>query len=216
MYDRINNWINDLNSKNLDDNICTNETNCNYFTIDEFNNLTNDSGESFSILHLDIHSIQLHIDEFRIFLDSSNHKFDIIALSETKLQNEPAVNIFLPGYRNPIHTFTEASKGGVCIYVLDDIDFKPRNDLKIYENKKIESLFIEIINKNEPNSIVGVLYRHPTMDMDDFNEVKLELLLSKLYREKNKKTYIVGDFNFDLLKVNSHDETSVFFQQNDV
>ena len=66
------------------------------------------------------------------------------------------------------------------------------------------------------NSSVGVLYRHPTMDMDDFNEVKLELLLSKLYREKNKKTYLVGDFNFDLLKVNSHDETSVFFQQNDV
>ena len=29
MYDRINNWINDLYSKKLDDNICTNETNCN-------------------------------------------------------------------------------------------------------------------------------------------------------------------------------------------
>ena len=51
------------------------------------------------------------------------------------------------------------------------------------------------------------------MDMDDFNEVKLELLLSKLYWEKNKKTYLVGDFNFDLLKVNSHDETSVFFNK---
>ena len=105
----------------MDDNICTNVTNCNYFAIDEFNDLTNDSGESFSILHLNIHSIQLHITEFRIFLDSSNHKFDIIPLSETKLQNEPAVNIFLPGYRNPIHTFTEASRGGVCIYVLDDM-----------------------------------------------------------------------------------------------
>ena len=43
--------------------------------------------------------------------------------------------------------------------------------------------FIEIINKNESNIIVGVIYRHPSMDMDDFNEVKLELL----YREKNKK-----------------------------
>ena len=43
-----------------------------------------------------------------------------------------------------------------------------------------------------------------------FNEVKLELLLSKLYREKNKKIYLVGDFNFDLLKVNQHGKTSVF------
>ena len=32
--------------------------------------LTNDTGESFSIFHLNIHSIQLHIDEFRTFLDS--------------------------------------------------------------------------------------------------------------------------------------------------
>ena len=44
----------------------------------------------------------------------------------------------------------------------------------------IESVFIEIINKNESNAIVGVLYRHPWMDMDDFNEVKLELLLRSI------------------------------------
>ena len=144
MYDRINNWINDLNSKTLDDNIFINETNCNYFTINEFKDLTPNSNQSFSILHLSIHSIQLHIDEFRTFLDSAKHKFDIITLTETKLQNDPAVNIFLPGYRNPIHTFTDASKGGVCFYVSEDIYFKPRNDLKIYESKKIESLFIEI------------------------------------------------------------------------
>ena len=110
MYDKINNWINDLNSKTMDDNIFSNETDCNYFTINEFKDLSNDSSESFSILHLNIHSIQLHIDEFRTFLDSKNYKFDIIALSETKLQNEPAVDISLQGYRNPIHTFTEASK----------------------------------------------------------------------------------------------------------
>ena len=96
MYDRINNWINDLNSKTLDDNIFTNETNCNYFTINEFKDLTPNSNQSFSILHLNIHSIQLHIDEFRTFLDSAKHKFDIIALTETKLQNDSAVNIFPP------------------------------------------------------------------------------------------------------------------------
>ena len=49
--------------------------------------------------------------------------------------------------------------GGVCLYISVDIDFKPRNDLKIYESKMIESLFIEIIYKNEYNAIVGVLYR---------------------------------------------------------
>ena len=214
MYDRINNWINEFNSKTLDDNyIGTNDMNCKYFSIDEFRDLSKDSNQSFSILHLNIHSIQLHIDEFRTFLDTLNYKFDIIALSETKLQSEPSVNISLAGYREPIHTFTEATKGGVCLYISVDLDFKPRKDLKIYESKMIESLFIEVINKNEANAIVGVIYRHPSMDMDDFNEDKLELLLSKLYREKNKKMYLAGDFNFDLLKVNRHDETSVFFNK---
>ena len=120
---------------------------------------------------------------------------NLIALSETKLQEEPVVHISLSGYRTPIHTFTEASKGGVCLYISVDIDFKPRNDLKIYESKLIESLFIEIINKNESNAIVGVLYRHPSVDMDDL------------------KMFLLCDFNFDLLKVNRHDETSVFFNK---
>ena len=86
------------------------------------------------------------------------------------------VHIALTGYRTPIHTFTEASKGGVCLYISVDIDFKPKNENKNYESKMIESLFIKIIHKNESNAIVGVLYRHPSMDMDDFNEAKLELL----------------------------------------
>ena len=36
MYDRINNWINDLNARALDDDTITTDTNCNYFTIGSF------------------------------------------------------------------------------------------------------------------------------------------------------------------------------------
>ena len=115
------------------------------------------------------------------------------------------VTLFIPLQRD--------QGGGGCFYVSSDLDYKPRNDLNIYESKMVESLFIEIINKNESNIIVGVIYRHPSMDMDDLNDVKLELLLSKFYREKNKKMFLVGDFNFDLLKVNTHDETSAFFNK---
>ena len=61
-----------------------------------------------------------------------------------------------------------------------------------------------------PMLLLG-FYRHPSMDMDRINDVKLELLLSKLYHEKNQNIYLVGDFNFELLKVNRHDETSGFF-----
>ena len=88
-----------------------------------------------------------------------------------------------------------------------------RNDLNIYESKELESVFIEIVNPKKVNDIVGVIYRHPSMKMDIFSKDKLELLLSQLNRENNKNIYIAGDFNFDMVKVNLHDEISIFFNK---
>ena len=42
------------------------------------------------------------------------------------------------------------------------------------------------------------------MSPSDFNESKLTYVLDKLAKEKNKKVYIAGDFNFDLLKYSNH------------
>ena len=63
-------------------------------------------------MHLNIHSIQLHIDELRTLLNILNHTFDVIAISESKLQNAPVINIDLNGYQTPLITTTESSKGG--------------------------------------------------------------------------------------------------------
>lgn len=90
------------------------------------------------------------------------------------------------------------------------MDFKPRNDLNIYKAKELESLFIEIINKNESNDIVGVIYRHPCMNATDFTDEYLKGIVDKLSNE-NKKVFIGGDFNFDLLNVGAHNETFAFF-----
>ena len=133
-------------------------------------------------------------------------------LCETKLQNEPPANVSIEGFTIPIITYTKAKKLGVCIYVADNLNLKLRNDLNIYESKELESVFIEIVNAKKANVIVGVIYRHP-MEMDIFNKDKLELLLSKLNHKNNKNIHIAGDFNFDMLKVNLHDETSIFFNK---
>ena len=73
---------------------------------------------------------------------------------ETKLQNEPSANVSIDGYNIPIITYTEANKGGVCIYVADNLNFKLRNDLNIYESKELESVFIEIVNAKKANNII--------------------------------------------------------------
>ncbi len=49
----------------------------------------------------------------------------------------------------------------VCeFFVKDNINFKIRNDLQVYIEREIESIFIEIIIKNSP-LIIGQIYRVP-------------------------------------------------------
>ena len=186
---------------------------CNYYNINEFTEAKFNAPKSFSILHLNIHSIQFHIDDLRVILQMLNFKFDIIAISESKLQVgiEPKVNINLKGFQNPISTPTEASKGGVLLYIAEGLNFKPRNDLKIYKSKELESTFVEIIHPNEANSIIGVIYKHPCINGDTFNHDYLKPLLAKLSAQYNKKLFLAGDFNSDLIKASTHTETTDFF-----
>ena len=187
--------------------------NCNYFDIDEFQKAKFDSSKSFSIFHLNIHSIQKHIEELKTLLQLMNHKFDILAISESKIQKgrKPILDITIEGYQTPLGIPTESTKGGVLLYVSNELNFKPRNDLNIYQSKGLESLFIEVINKNKVNDIIGVIYRHPSMCPDDFNENHLRQLMHKLSQENAKNIYIAGDFNFNLINSINNQETSDFF-----
>ena len=142
-----------------------------------------------------------------------DHKFDIIAISKSKLCKDPITDINIPSYHEPSITKTEAGKGGAMIYVAKWLNFKPRKDLEIYQSKYIESTFIEVINPKESNDIVGVIYRHPNMSTTEFTDHKLNDLMLKLSLERNKKIYIAGDFNFDLLKSSTHSDTSNFYNK---
>ena len=186
---------------------------CQYFSCDEFVDAKIEAQKNFSILHLNIHSIQLHIEELRVLLHALNYKFDVIAISESKLKDEPKIDITLPGFHPPYSKPTEAEKGGTILYISDNLNFKPRKDLEIYVSKELESCFVEIINKKTSNEIVGVIYRHPKMDMDTFTDNKITHITNILSKEKNKKIYIAGDFNYDLLKYSNHGKTADFYDK---
>ena len=87
---------------------------CRYYTIDQFNEKTSNSTKHFSILHLNIHSIEFHIEELRIVLKLMNVKFDFICLTENKIRKnfEPKTDITIDDYQFPVGTRTEVSKGG--------------------------------------------------------------------------------------------------------
>ena len=120
------------------------------------------------------------------------------------------MDISIEGYQAPISVPTEATKGGVLIYVKTGMKYKPRDDLKIYKSKELESTFIEIINDKDSNDIIGVIYRHPSMNESEFIDDHLKTITDKISNE-NKKVFIAGDFNFNLLNTATHDETFEFF-----
>ena len=76
--------------------------------------------------HLNIASLQLHIEELRNLLLFLDHPFDIIAITETRLnQQEPQIDISISGY-DFLHTETHTAKGGAGIYIKDTIDYDVR------------------------------------------------------------------------------------------
>ena len=47
--------------------------------------------------------------------------------------------------------------------------------------------------------LIGCIYRLPNIDLDEFNDNYLNILLDKISKE-NKSVFLLGDFNVDLLK----------------
>ena len=102
-------------------------------------------------------------------------------------KKEPLSVIHIPGYDYEF-TATEGEKGGTLIYISQDLTYKNRSDLNISQVKQLESTFIEVVNENRRNAIVGCIYKHPNMHITEFISDFLEPLLTKISLEK-KKSY---------------------------
>ena len=174
---------------------------CRYYSAEKFQKTNFNKNDNFSIFHLNIASLQYHIDDLKILLECLKHTFDVVAISETKIKKDcpPTINIKIDGYDFE-DSPTEAGKGGTLLYISKKHDYKTRADLEINESKKVESTFIEIINPNGKNKIVGCIYKHHTISQKEFNEL-LQPLIQRLTKE-TKPCYITDDFIMTLLSMN--------------
>ena len=166
------------------------------------------SKNSFSVFHMNIASLQLHINELRSLISLLDHPFSVIGISETKIRNEPLKNIQIPGY--VFHGIESTTNCGGCgFYIRNDLDFSIRKKLNKTSNNVAESFFCEISLKNR-KILVGVLYRHHT-SINNFVDNFFSDILQKITKEKNKSCIIMGDFNCDLLKIDDHDDINYFY-----
>ena len=66
-----------------------------------------------------------------------------------------------------------------------------------------------ILNTKKANVIVGCIYCHPHMDLNELNDYCVNNLLGKSSKE-NKIAFLLGDFNIDLLEYNQDLSTYEF------
>ena len=78
-----------------------------------------------------------------------------------------------------------------------------------YKKNELKSTFIEIVNPKKSNINVGVIYRHPSMDLTDFNSNYLNKLLENISNQL-KSIFLLGDFNVNLLNYNLHNPANEF------
>ena len=119
-------------------------------------------------------------------------KVDIIAISETRITKQVSLlnNLNLNNYSFEF-TPTETSAGGTFLYIANHLSYKC-NDQNIYKKSEMESPFIEIVNPRKSNITVGIIYRNPSKDLNDFNCNYLNKLLENISKEQ-KLVFLLGD-----------------------
>ena len=85
---------------------------------------------------------------------------------------------------------TESATSGTLLYISNNLSCKPRNDLCIYKSTEVEPTFTEILSPKKTNVIVGCIYCHPHIDLNEFNDCYINNLLDKLSKE-NKTVILI-------------------------
>ena len=155
----------------------------------------------------------MHIFEIKllmILLKSADINYDITAISEARIMKnlEITKNINLKNY-NVEYISTESATAGTILQIVKHLASKPRIDLNIYKINELKPTFIERINSTKKNALVDYIFRHPSMNQDEFDKFYPNTLLKKLARG-NRTIFLLGVFNLKLLDYEEHNSTNEF------
>ena len=118
--------------------IFDNFKNCTYISP---NSSMPNCNNSLTILHLNIRFLNKNFDELHKFLVSIRIRPDVICLTETRIKNDPVLNIMIPQYKF-YHVHSQTSAGGVAVYVSDNVTSKLCPNQYVMPNS--ESLWLEL------------------------------------------------------------------------
>ena len=185
------------------------QVSCKYYTDCEISTCIVDN---FTILYVNCRSLKANFRNLLLFLESLNHRFDVIGLCETWLNDDDHAYFNINGYTANFVSRNHKIGGGVALYTKSNYSVNCLEKISasqpIYDNHDtVETVFIELDTSSNVNkTVIGCVYNPPNKCITKFNDY-IESILNKL---KNKKVYIGGDFNINLLNNETHIPTSQF------
>ena len=167
------------------------------------------------LLHSNIQSLEAKYDSFITFLTSlisnNNHCLpSVIALSETWLNSTNESLFPINGYQPLIARcrLDHSNRGGVGLFVRDDLEIIPRPDLEKFIPFVFESVFITL---KTLNITIGVIYSTPDSDKSKFLDYYGQLI--DQLQMKSESFFILGDFNIDIFKYGRDSNSNDFINK---
>lgn len=206
-----------INSNTIDLNDPTDNFLCSsgYFDDDSFCVKLKKYKENISVLSTNICSLNSKFDTLLLYLEmlkQKNCQPSVICLQETALSDDDDLRIFhIPNYSLLSKGKSASVKGGLATYVhkslkCRQIDVKHTEDLW-------EGLFVELIDFHNKKLIIGNIYRPPRYNANLWQAFIDNFSRSVRKLDKNhRELVVVGDYNIDLLKVNSCKMSAAFFE----
>ena len=145
--------------------------NTQHYSIEQFPMSADDN--YISLLHI-IRSLHKNIDKLKILLNSINHKFSFIALSETWLKSVPHSYYFLPGYElivNNRHVGTKAG-GEVALYGVVLIAIRKIGQIRHYLDDDTTLRLVHAFVTSRLDSCNSLLYGLPDKELSKVQRVQ--------------------------------------------
>lgn len=157
-----------------------------------------------SLFHLNICFHPNNFNDLQFFIQLTNMDFGFISISDSRI-NKNKQSVVDINFRIYICEFcpTELSASGTLVYVRNHFSYKFRKDLSIFKSYELESTFIKNNNPKKTNTIIGCIYNHPVINLNELNKFYLNNLLDKLSKEKTA-VFLIGDFNINLLNLDQN------------
>ena len=178
--------------RNYFDNVIP-DVNCKYYSLTEFTSLGFDNNV-FSLLNYNIRSFHANGPVFQSMLNSLEHDFKCVVLSET-WNTENNLELCKMDQFNGFHTFRQNSRGGGISVFCDQTISASKCENVSRCTDDLESCAVKF-NYNSLSFLILAIYRPPSGNIQNFT-LELESILDVINLHTNT-VIITGDFNLNL------------------